>query len=118
MDRALGLAASLATPSDWLRKQMTQGVPIVGINMTRAELGQLLRVDSSGVASDWRPAGLSTFVIYYERLNVPLTNPQGEPGVRGGRGWANDADDPDQPGWLIHAVQKAIQIAAELSPPQ
>lgn len=102
----------------WLRQQMARGVPIVGINMTRAELGQLLNVDSSGAASDWRPAGLSTFVIYYERLNVPITNPDGSAGVRGGRGGANDAYDPDQPGWLIHAVQKAIQITEEPSPPQ
>lgn len=105
-----------SVPRAWLRDLSKQGTVIVGINMTRRELGTLLGSSDFGGSPDWRPQEVPVFVIYYERLDVPFTNEQGEPATFGSKGWFNDSYDPQRPDRLFSLVHEAIRNTQLASP--
>lgn len=101
-------AALPEVPEAWLRGQREQGVVIVGIKLTKRELGSALGVTPGG-SPDWQPQGVPTYAMYWEALDIPYTNPHGEPAVRGGYSWLNDDYDPTCPDVLFNVVEQAVK---------
>jgi len=101
-------AALPSVSPGWLREQLDTGTVVVGIDMTRGELADVLRVDG-GSTPDWSPPNASTFVIVGKVLAVPRTNAAGETTTRGGSTIANDMFDPQDPTYLVAMVDRVIE---------
>lgn len=105
-------ALSAVSPA-WLREQLNAGTVIVGIDMTRGELANVLRVDG-GSTPDWRPPNTSTFVIVGKVSAVPRTNAAGETTTHGGSTIVNDMFDPQDPTYLVAMVDRVIEDVRDM----
>ncbi|MCO5178197.1 MAG: hypothetical protein M9890_14675 [Thermomicrobiales bacterium] len=105
-------ALSAVSPA-WLREQLDTGTVIVGIDMTRGELANVLRVDG-GSTPDWNPPDASTFVIVGKVSAVPRTNAAGETTTHGGSTIVNDMFDPQDPTYLVAMVDRVIEDVRDM----
>lgn len=102
-------ASALETiPPEWISQIRSSSTVVVGINIPIESLGTHIGVPIAR-SGDWDPGDSVTFALYWEAIDIPYTNPLGEPATRGGTSWTYESFDSFPPEALVAILEGELQ---------